>query len=130
MGLESFKKNLFKNSNFEADPEYYRLKIQNYHSCKLGKFILKKRTLSYSWLEFCPIKSEIIGLFNLVEESIEGKSALTLKLTTKVSPHYLSSLLNVTSIEYYNNDNMDIETDFWNSAIKSLSDFTFTLIGL
>lgn len=66
----------------------------------------------------------------MAEESIEGESALASKLAAGVTMYLLSSSLGAVGMEHSNDDNVDVEADFPDSAAESPSEFTPTLIGL
>lgn len=66
----------------------------------------------------------------MAEESIEGASALASKSAAGVTPYLLSSSLGAVGVEHSNEDNVDAEADFPDSAAESPSEQTSALIWL
>lgn len=64
----------------------------------------------------------------MTKKLIENTLGLALKMAERVTLYLLSSSLNVIGVEYSNNNNIVVETDFSYSMAKSLSEFTFILV--
>lgn len=66
----------------------------------------------------------------MAEELIEGALALASTLDAGVTPYLLSCSLGAVGVEHSNDDNVDAEADFPDSAAENSSEFISALIGL